>query len=82
MDSRNVIAWMLEQEAHALLTRIAHIEPFSLQETMVPAAALQPEALTAIEQFLIAGRRELYGEVQAFRRWGGGWGGGAEEEER
>jgi hypothetical protein len=69
MDSRNVIAWMLEQEAHALLTRIAHIEPFSLQETMVPAAALQPEALTAIEQFLIAGRRELYGEVQAFRRW-------------
>ncbi len=60
---------MLEQEAHALLTRLALIEPFSLQETMVPAAALLPEALTAIEQFLIAGRRELYGEIQQFRRW-------------
>jgi len=60
---------MLEHEAHGLLTRVARIEPFSLQETMVPAAALVPEALTAIERFLIAGRRELYGEVQEFRRW-------------
>src|SRR5271166_1181167 len=60
---------MLEQEAHALLTRVARIEPFSLQETMVPAAALLPEALTAIERFLIGGRRELYGEVQEFRHW-------------
>lgn len=60
---------MLEHEAQALLTRVARIEPFSLQETMVPAAALLPEALTAIERFLIAGRRELYGEIQQFRRW-------------
>jgi hypothetical protein len=69
VDSRKAVAWMLEQEAHALLTRVARIEPFSLQETMVPAAALLPEALSAIERFLIAGRRELYGEIQAFRRW-------------
>jgi hypothetical protein len=69
MDARRTVAWMLEQEAHALLTRVARIQPFSLQETMVPAAALVPEALTAIERFLITGRRELYADVQAFRRW-------------
>ncbi len=69
MDSRSTVAWMLEQEAHALLTRLARIEPFSLQETMVPAAALAPEALSAIESFLIAGRRELHNEIQQFRGW-------------
>jgi hypothetical protein len=69
MDSRSAVAWMLEQESHALLTRIARIKPFSLQETMLPAAALLPEALTAIELFLIAGRRELYGEIERYRRW-------------
>jgi hypothetical protein len=69
MDTRSAVAWMLEQESHALLTRIARIKPFSLQETMLPAAALLPEALIAIELFLIAGRRELYGEIERYRHW-------------
>jgi hypothetical protein len=60
---------MLEQESHALLTRVARFKPFSLQETMLPAAALLPEALVAIELFLIASRRELYREIEDYRRW-------------
>jgi len=60
---------MLEQESHALLTRVARFKPFSLQETMLPAAALLPEALVAIETFLISNRRELYREIEGYRRW-------------
>ena len=33
-------AWLLEQEARALLTRLGRVRPFALQETMLPAAAL------------------------------------------
>jgi hypothetical protein len=81
MDARSAVAWMLEQESHALLTRIARIKPFSLQETMLPAAALAPEALTAIELFLIAGRRELYREIERYRHWLRGPGRAAEPSE-
>ena len=62
-------AWMLDQESRALLTRLARIQPFALQETMLPAASLLPEAQTAIERFLISGRRELHNEIHVYRRW-------------
>jgi hypothetical protein len=62
-------SWMLAQEARALLTRLARVKPFALHETMVPAAALLPAAQTAIEQFLIRGRRELRDRVHQFLRW-------------
>ena len=83
MDSRRTgaVAWMLDQEARALLTRLARIQPFALQETMLPAAALLPEAQTAIERFLITGRRELHEEVRAFLRWLRGQGRAAPPEE-
>jgi hypothetical protein len=60
---------MLDQEARALLTRLARIQPFALQETMLPAAGLLPEAQTAIERFLISGRRELHDEIGRYQRW-------------
>ena len=41
-------SWMLEQEARALLTRLARVKPFALQETMLPAAGLLPMAGSAI----------------------------------
>ncbi len=71
MDSRRTEAagWMLDQESRALLTRLARIQPFALQETMLPAASLLPEAQTAIERFLISGRRELHNEIHVYRRW-------------
>ena len=71
VDSRRTgaVARMLDQESLALQTRLARIQPFALQETMLPAAALLPEAQTAIERFLISGRRELHNEIRDYRRW-------------
>src|SRR3954470_10382822 len=59
MTSNRLASWMLEQEARALLTRLARVRPFALHETMVPAAALLPRAQAGIERYLVAGRREL-----------------------
>ena len=57
-ESMNVgpsATWLLEQETRALLTRLASVQPFVLQETYLAAAALSPAALSGIEQHLIAG---------------------------
>src|SRR5687768_1343571 len=59
----------LEREARALLTRLARVESFVLSETMVPAAAVSFEALTAIERYLIRGRQELRREVLEYIGW-------------
>jgi hypothetical protein len=50
---------LLAQEARAMLTRLARVKSFALQESMLPAAALLPAAQIAIEKYLVAGRREL-----------------------
>jgi hypothetical protein len=66
----DTIAWnLLAQEARGLLARLNRITPFALQETMVPAAALAPVAVTGIEEFLASGRAELRAEVQGYLRW-------------
>jgi hypothetical protein len=65
-------AWMLAQEARALLTRLARIKPFALLEPMVPAASLMPHAQVAIERHLALGRRDLEQMVQRFVVWLGG----------
>lgn len=62
-------AWLLEQEARALLTRLRRIQPLALQETMLPAAAITPAAHVAIERQLVAGRAELAASVGAYLRW-------------
>ena len=62
-------AWMLAQEARALLTRLALVKPFALQEAMLPAANLLPESQTAIETVLTRGRNELQARVQHYLRW-------------
>jgi hypothetical protein len=62
-------AWMLAQEARALLTRLARVQPFALIEPMLPAAALQPGAQLATERYLVAGRRELRAMVIGFLAW-------------
>jgi hypothetical protein len=61
--------WLLEQETRALLTRLALVQPFVLQETHLAAAALSPAALSGIEQYLLAGRREVELRARAFLRW-------------
>jgi hypothetical protein len=62
-------SWMLEQEARALLTRLGLVKPLALQESMLPAAGLLPEAQTAIERFLSSGRQQLRSLVMAFLAW-------------
>lgn len=60
---------LLDQEAHALLTRLDRVKPFALHETMVPAAALPPALLSAVDNYLIAGRRKVNQMVHGFLRW-------------
>jgi hypothetical protein len=59
-------AWMLEQEARALLSRLALVRPLALFEAMVPAAAPTPAAQVAIERLLLAGRHNLERAVRTF----------------
>jgi len=61
--------WLLEQEARALLTRLARVRPFVLHEPMVPAAAVSTAAQTAIERYLSDGRRELRVRVLRYLQW-------------
>ena len=61
--------WMLDQEARALLARLARVKPFVLSEPMLLAASLLPQAQIAIERFLAKGRHELKEPVEAFRLW-------------
>jgi hypothetical protein len=67
MSADSTATWL--QETRALLTRLASVQPFVLQETYLAAAALSPAALSGIEQFLIAGRRDVHRRAEAFLAW-------------
>jgi hypothetical protein len=69
MNASPYAHWMLEQEARALLTRLARVKPFVLNEPMLLAASLLPSAQIAIERFLAQGRRELKQRAQDFLGW-------------
>lgn len=60
---------LVEQEARALLVRLNRVRPFALQQTMVPAAGLPPALLSAIDRYLIAGRRRVFRMVVKFIDW-------------
>jgi hypothetical protein len=62
-------AWVLSQEARALLTRLDRVKPFALLEPMVPAASLLPRAQIAVERHLAVGRRDLERSIRAFMSW-------------
>jgi hypothetical protein len=69
MATTAIASGLIEQEARALLTRLERVKPFALHETMVPAAALTPEAQLLIERFLLGGRQALGRRVRGFLRW-------------
>jgi len=69
MGPRSAAAWMIEQEALGLLTRLDGVRPFALLETMVPAAALSPVAQTAIDRYLLEGRTALRSDLREFIDW-------------
>jgi hypothetical protein len=81
MNASPYAHWMLEQEARALLTRLARVKPFVLNESMLLAASLLPTAQIAIERFLARGRRELKQRVQDFLSWLGSAGRSAPPDE-
>ncbi len=69
MPDRRTASWFMSQETRALLTRLARVKSFALNETMVPAAALSPAAQSAIERFLAVGRRELRQMAGEYQKW-------------
>ena len=69
MNPTRLAAWLLEQEARALLTRLDRIHPFALSQTMVPAAMILPRTAAAIESYLLDGRRRLRRRVREFISW-------------
>lgn len=62
-------SWLLEQEARALLTRLARVRPFVLHEPHVPAASFSMPAQSAIETKLARARRELRARVVGYLAW-------------
>ena len=60
---------MLLYETRSLLARLARVKSFALQETMLPAAALLPRAQSAIDKYLVVGRRQLRRHLHQFLRW-------------
>src|SRR3954451_14182032 len=62
-------SWLLEQESRALLARLNAVKPFALQETLVPAAAISPAAMSAIESYLMNGRQVVGRQVGEFLVW-------------
>jgi hypothetical protein len=59
----------LDNEARALLTRLARVRPFAVQIPAVPAAAVSLAAQSAIEEFLGNGRRKLRQMVHDYLNW-------------
>ena len=64
-----IVSAMLAHETHSLLQRSSVSQPFSLHMPMVPAAALDRRALTAIEAHLAASRRDLEDEARRYLAW-------------
>jgi hypothetical protein len=53
-------------EAESLLTRLDQVRPFSLTMPMVPAAAVDDDALKGITDRIVSGQRELRQRVRQF----------------
>ena len=69
MPQTDLALWLLIQETRALFTRLNMIKPFVLYETMVQAASPTVDAQTAIERYLLSGRRELRQMVSEYLHW-------------
>src|SRR5258706_2057595 len=69
MNASSYAHWMLDQEARALLARLARVKPFVLSQLMTLAASLLPAAQIAIERSLAEGGHELKNRIRDFLGW-------------
>ena len=60
---------LVEQEVTGLIHRMQMVKPFSLNETMVPAAQPGGDTLQRIDRYLSEGRSALIASAGNFRRW-------------
>ena len=60
---------VLEQEARALLTRLARLRPYALHMPMVVAATISPAAQTQVESHMIQARGAMHRMVHGFLAW-------------
>lgn len=60
---------LMAREASALLGRLEDLRPLAATMPMVAAAAGNPEALRAMDVYLIRGRRRLAAMVRSYLRW-------------
>jgi hypothetical protein len=77
MDLHTTGAWLLETEARSLLTRLDRLKPFSLTTPAAPAAAVSPQAQSAMEHHMFKGRHKLRHMVQHYLHWLRGPGAGS-----
>lgn len=70
MTVQELSPWgLVRSEALALRTRLRRIQPLSIVETMVPAAALSPEAMRVVEQHIAESISSLLPEIDRFLSW-------------
>jgi hypothetical protein len=69
MPSFPLASTMLQQEARGLLTRLGRVRPFVLVEPMLMAAAPLPHTQSAIDGYLLQGRKRLLHQVNEYLRW-------------
>lgn len=69
MSAHGSSSWLLAREAEALLTRLEHVQPFSLTMPHIASAAPSAVAWHRIERHLIRQRVRLRQRVLAYVRW-------------
>lgn len=69
MSTSSYALRLLDQEMGALIQRLRMVKPFSMHETMVPAALPRRQALSQIDRYLLQGREKLLRRAERFRQW-------------
>jgi hypothetical protein len=69
MDASVFALRLMEQEVDGLIGRMQLVKPFSLHETMVPAAQPAGDTLRRIDAYLSEGRQSLIVAARSFLRW-------------
>ncbi len=69
MNQSGLALRIVSQEVAGLIGRVQSVRPFSLHETMVPAAMPRTETLREVDEYLLRGRAELLRAARRFLAW-------------